>query len=356
MKTTPFTIRHIELGAKMHEFAGYNMPIEYSGITDEHMTVRNDVGVFDVSHMGEFWVKGPNALSFLQKVTSNDVSVLSIGKIQYSCFPNGKGGIVDDLLVYHFEENKYLLVVNASNIEKDWNWCVNNNTEGAELENASDWMAQLAVQGPKATEMLQKLSNLNLSEIPYYTFKVGTLAGVNDVIISNTGYTGAGGFELYFYPENAKKIWNALFDTGADYGIKPIGLGARDSLRLEKGYCLYGNDIDDTTSPIEAGLGWITKFVKGKNFIDRSLLEKQKLEGVSRKLVRFELKGRGIPRHEYEIANDKNEIIGHVTSGTMLPDSKKGIGMGYVQTAYSKPGSTIYIKIRANNMEATVVK
>jgi len=328
MKTTPFTIRHIELGAKMHEFAGYNMPIEYSGITDEHMTVRNDVGVFDVSHMGEFWVKGPKALAFLQKVTSNDVSVLTIGKIQYSCFPNGKGGIVDDLLVYHFEENKYLLVVNASNIEKDWNWCVNNNTEGAELENASDWMAQLAVQGPKATEMLQKLTTLNLSEIPYYTFKVGTLAGVKDVIISNTGYTGAGGFEIYFYPENAKKIWNALFETGAEFGIKPIGLGARDSLRLEKGYCLYGNDIDDTTSPIEAGLGWITKFVKGKNFIDRSLLEKQKLEGVTRKLVRFELKGRGIPRHEYEIANEKNEIIGHVTSGTMLPDSKKGIGMG----------------------------
>ena len=356
MKTTPFTIRHIELGAKMHEFAGYNMPIEYSGISDEHMTVRNDVGVFDVSHMGEFWVKGPKALAFLQKVTSNDVSVLSTGKIQYSCFPNGKGGIVDDLLVYHFEENKYLLVVNASNIEKDWNWCVNNNTEGAELENASDWMAQLAVQGPKATEMLQKLTTLNLSEIPYYTFKVGTLAGVKDVIISNTGYTGAGGFEIYFYPENAKKIWNALFETGAEYGIKPIGLGARDSLRLEKGYCLYGNDIDDTTSPIEAGLGWITKFVKGKNFIDRSLLEKQKLEGVSRKLVRFELKGRGIPRHEYEIANEKNEIIGHVTSGTMLPDSKKGIGMGYVKTAYSKPGAVIYIKIRANNMEAVVVK
>jgi len=356
MKTTPFTIRHIELGAKMHEFAGYNMPIEYSGITDEHMTVRNDVGVFDVSHMGEFWVKGPNALAFLQKVTSNDVSVLSTGKIQYSCFPNGKGGIVDDLLVYHFEENKYLLVVNASNIDKDWNWCVNNNTEGAELENASDWMAQLAVQGPKATEMLQKLTTINLSEIPYYTFKVGTLAGVKDVIISNTGYTGAGGFEIYFYPENAKKIWSALFETGAEYGIKPIGLGARDSLRLEKGYCLYGNDIDDTTSPIEAGLGWITKFVKGKNFIDRSLLEKQKLEGVTRKLVRFELKGRGIPRHNYEIANEKNEIIGHVTSGTMLPDSKKGIGMGYVQTAYSKPGDVIYIKIRANNMEAVVVK
>jgi len=356
MKTTPFTIRHIELGAKMHEFAGYNMPIEYSGITDEHMTVRNGVGVFDVSHMGEFWVKGPNALAFLQKVTSNDVSILTPGKVQYSCFPNGKGGIVDDLLVYHFEENKYLLVVNASNIEKDWNWCVENNTEGAELENASDWMAQLAVQGPKATEMLQKLTLVDLSEIPYYSFKVGRFAGVTDVIISNTGYTGAGGFELYFYPENGKKIWSALFDAGAEYGIKPIGLGARDSLRLEKGFCLYGNDIDDTTSPIEAGLGWITKFKEGKEFIDRPLLEKQKTNGVSRKLVRFELKGRGIPRHEYEIVNDRNEKIGHVTSGTMLPDSKKGIGMGYVQTAYSKPGSTIFIKIRANNMEAVVVK
>jgi len=356
MKTTPFTDRHIELGAKMHEFAGYNMPIEYSGITDEHMTVRNGVGVFDVSHMGEFWVKGPKALAFLQKVTSNDVSVLTIGKIQYSCFPNGKGGIVDDLLVYHFEENKYLLVVNASNIQKDWDWCVKNNTDVAELENASDWMAQLAVQGPKATELLQKLTDVNLSDIPYYTFKVGTFTGVKEVIISNTGYTGAGGFELYFYPEDAMKIWNALFEKGAEYGIKPIGLGARDTLRLEKGFCLYGNDIDDTTSPIEAGLGWITKFVNGKDFIDRALLEKQKTEGVSRKLVRFELKGRGIPRHEYEIANEKNEIIGHVTSGTMLPDSKKGIGMGYVQSAYSKPDSIIYIKIRANNMEAVVVK
>jgi aminomethyltransferase len=356
MKTTPFTIRHIELGAKMHEFAGYNMPIEYSGITDEHITVRNGVGVFDVSHMGEFWVKGPNALAFLQKVTSNDVSVLTPGKVQYSCFPNGKGGIVDDLLVYHFEENKYLLVVNASNIEKDWNWCVANNTEGVELENASDWMAQLAIQGPKATEMLQKLTEVNLSEIPYYAFKVGRFAGVADVIISNTGYTGAGGFELYFYPENGKKIWSALFEAGVEFGIKPIGLGARDSLRLEKGFCLYGNDIDDTTSPIEAGLGWITKFKEGKEFIDRPLLEKQKAEGVTRKLVRFELKERGIPRHDYEIVNDKNEKIGHVTSGTMLPDSKKGIGMGYVQPAFSKPGSVIYIKIRANNLEAVVVK
>ena len=340
----------------MHEFAGYNMPIEYSGITDEHMTVRNGVGVFDVSHMGEFWVKGANALAFLQKVTSNDVSVLPIGKAQYSCFPNGKGGIVDDLLVYHFEEDKYLLVVNASNIEKDWNWCVENNTEGAELENASDWMAQLAVQGPKATEMLQKLTSTDLSQIPYYSFAVGSFAGVDNVILSNTGYTGAGGFELYFYPEHGDKIWDTLFTTGAEFGIKPIGLGARDSLRLEKGFCLYGNDIDDTTSPIEAGLGWITKFADGKNFIDRLLLEKQKAEGVSRKLVRFELKERGIPRHEYSIVNETGDAIGVVTSGTMLPDTKKGIGMGYVQTAYSKLGSVIYIQIRNKNLEAVVVK
>jgi len=345
MKTTAFTEKHIALGAKMHEFAGYNMPIEYSGINDEHLTVRNGVGVFDVSHMGEFWVKGPNAQTFLQKITSNDVSALTLGKAQYSCFPNGKGGIVDDLLVYYYAENKYLLVVNASNIEKDWNWCVANNTEGAELENASDWMAQLAVQGPKATEMLQKLTPIDLSEIPYYNFKVGSFAGVEDVILSNTGYTGAGGFELYFHPEHADKIWNALFETGAEYGIKPIGLGARDTLRLEKGFCLYGNDIDDTTSPIEANLGWITKFTAGKNFIDRPLLEKQKAEGVTRKLVRFELSERGIPRHGYDIVNKNNEIIGQVTSGTMLPDSKKGIGMGYVKTEYSKAGSIIYIQI-----------
>jgi len=356
MKTTVFTDIHIALGAKMHEFAGYNMPIEYSGITDEHLTVRSGVGVFDVSHMGEFWVKGPNALAFLQKVTSNDVSALTIGKAQYSCFPNGKGGIVDDLLVYYFEENKYLLVVNASNIEKDWKWCVENNTEGAELENASEWMAQLAVQGPKATELLQKLTTVDLAQIPYYGFATGDFAGIDNVILSNTGYTGAGGFELYFYPEQGEKIWNALFATGAEYGIKPIGLGARDSLRLEKGFTLYGNDIDDTTSPIEASLGWITKFVDGKNFIDRPLLEKQKAEGVSRKLIRFELIERGIPRHGYEIVNEEGEKIGEVTSGTMLPDSKKGIGMGYVAAAYTKPGSTIYVQIRAKNLEALVVK
>lgn len=356
MKTTPFTEKHIALGAKMHEFAGYNMPIEYpTGITTEHLTVRSGVGVFDVSHMGEFWVKGPNALAFLQKVTSNNVEAMPVGKIQYSCFPNGRGGIVDDLLVYHYEHEKYLLVVNASNIEKDWNWCVANNTEGAELENASDWMAQLAVQGPKATEVLQKLTSVNLSEIPYYAFKTGDFAGVKEVILSNTGYTGAGGFELYFYPEHADVIWKALFEAGAAYDLKPIGLGARDTLRLEKGFCLYGNDIDDTTSPIEAGLGWITKFVDGKNFIDRALLEKQKAEGVSRKLVRFELTERGIPRHGYDITNEEGEKIGVVTSGCMIPGTKTGIGMGYVQSAWSNAGSEIGIQIRNNNLKAVVV-
>ncbi|MDD2994770.1 MAG: glycine cleavage system aminomethyltransferase GcvT [Paludibacter sp.] len=356
MKTTPFTHFHEALGAKMHEFAGYNMPIEYSGITDEHITVRNGAGVFDVSHMGEFWVKGPKALEFLQSITSNDVSTLVIGKAQYSCFPNGKGGIVDDLLVYRVEPEKYLLVVNASNIEKDWNWCQQHMIEGVEMDNASEWTAQLAIQGPKATEILQKLTSVNLSEIPYYSFTVGDFAGAEEVIISNTGYTGAGGFELYFYPEHAKTIWNAIFEAGAEYGIKPIGLGARDTLRLEKGFCLYGNDIDDSTSPIEAGLGWITKFVEGKNFVDRAFLEKQKAEGVSRKLVRFELIERGIPRHGYDVVNQAGEKIGNVTSGTMLPDSKKGIGMGYVQTAYSKAGSKIFIAIRNKNLEAVVVK
>jgi aminomethyltransferase len=357
MKTTPFTEKHIALGAKMHEFAGYNMPIEYpTGITAEHIAVRTDVGVFDVSHMGEFWVKGPNALAFLQKITSNDVSALTIGKIQYACFPNGKGGIVDDLLVYHYENEKYLLVVNASNIEKDWNWCVANNSDGAELENASDWMAQLAVQGPRATEMLQKLTTVNLSEIPYYAFKTGDFAGVKEVILSNTGYTGAGGFELYFYPEHADKIWDAIFETGKEFDVKPIGLGARDTLRLEKGFCLYGNDIDDTTSPIEAGLGWITKFVDGKNFIDRPLLENQKATGVDRRLVRFELTERGIPRHGYDITDLNGEVIGHVTSGCMIPGTKTGIGMGYVKTAFSKAGSEIGIQIRNNNLKAIVVK
>ena len=356
MKTTPFTETHIALGAKMHEFAGYNMPIEYSGIIDEHMTVVNGVGVFDVSHMGEFWVKGPHALELIQKITSNDASKLPLGKAQYTCFPNETGGIVDDLLVYHYEPEKYLLVVNASNIDKDWNWCVSHNTVGAELENASDRMAQLAIQGPKATEVLQRLTPVDLSSIPYYAFTTGEFAGCPQVIISNTGYTGAGGFELYFYPEDAKKIWDAIFEAGKPEGIKPIGLGARDTLRLEMGFCLYGNDLDDTTSPIEAGLGWITKFVDGKDFTNRAELERQKKEGVSRKLCAFELVDKGIPRHGYAIVDAEGKEIGHVTSGTMSPVLKKGIGMGYVQTAYAKPGTEIYIQVRNRNLKAQVVK
>ena len=356
MKTTPFTGKHIALGAKMHEFAGYNMPIEYSGIIDEHLTVCQGVGVFDVSHMGEFWVKGPHALDFIQRVTSNNAAVLTPGKVQYTCFPNETGGIVDDLLVYDYGQEKYLLVVNAANIEKDWNWCVSHNTVGAELENASDRMGQLAVQGPKALPTLQKLTSLDLSEIPYYHFRVGDFAGVPQVIISNTGYTGAGGFELYFYPEDADCIWNAIFEAGAEFGIKPVGLGARDTLRLEMGFCLYGNDIDDTTSPIEAGLGWITKFVEGKEFTNRAALEKQKAEGVSRKLVGFEMKDRGIPRHGYKLVDAEGTEIGHVTSGTMSPIRKIGIGLGYVQIAFSKPGTEIYLDNRGRKLKAQVVK
>ena len=356
MKTTPFTEKHIALGAKMHEFAGYNMPIEYSGIIDEHLTVCNGVGVFDVSHMGEFWVKGPHALDFLQKVTSNNVAALVPGKIQYTCFPNEDGGIVDDLLVYQYEPEKYLLVVNASNIEKDWNWCISHNTEGVELENSSDNMAQLAVQGPKAIQALQKLTDINLADIPYYTFKVGEFAGEKNVIISNTGYTGAGGFELYFYPDAAMKIWDAVFEAGAEFGIKPIGLGARDTLRLEMGFCLYGNDLDDTTSPIAGGLGWITKFVDGKNFTNRSMLEKQKAEGTVRKLVGFEMIDRGIPRHGYELTTAEGDKIGVVTSGTMSPIRKIGIGMGYVKPEYSKIGTEICIDMRGRKLKAVVVK
>ena len=356
MKTTPFTEKHIALGAKMHEFAGYNMPIEYSGIIEEHLTVCQGVGVFDVSHMGEFWVKGPSALEFIQLVTSNNAAVLTPGKIQYTCFPNEDGGIVDDLLVYAYEPDKYMLVVNAANIEKDWNWCVSHNTVGAELENSSDNIGQLAIQGPKAIDTLQKLTDIVLADIPYYTFKVGELAGVKNVIISNTGYTGAGGFELYFYPQDAEKIWNAVFEAGEEFGIKPIGLGARDTLRLEMGFCLYGNDIDDTTSPIEAGLGWITKFVDGKNFTNRAALEKQKAEGVSRKLVGFEMIDRGIPRHGYPLTDMDGNVIGNVTSGTMSPTRKIGIGMGYVKTEFSKPGTEICLDNRGRKLKAIVVK
>ena len=356
MKTTPFTDVHIALGAKMHEFAGFNMPIEYSGIIDEHMTVVNGVGVFDVSHMGEFWVKGPNALAFIQSVTSNDASVLPLGKAQYTCFPNDKGGIVDDLLVYHYEPEKYLLVVNAGNIDKDWDWCVSQQLGNEEMENSSDRTAQLAIQGPKAQEVLQRLTPVDLSSIPYYSFVTGEFAGCKNVIISNTGYTGAGGFELYFYPSDAMTIWNAIFEAGKPEGIKPIGLGARDTLRLEMGFCLYGNDLDDTTSPIEAGLGWITKFAEGKNFTNRAELERQKKEGVTRNLCAFELQEKGIPRHGYEIADAEGNVIGVVTSGTMSPVLKKGIGMGYVKPEFAKAGTDIFIKVRNKNLKAQVVK
>ena len=354
MNFTPLINIHKTLGAKMHEFAGYYMPIEYSGISDEHQTVRNAVGVFDVSHMGEIWVKGPKALEFLQSVTTNDLSNLPYGKAQYTCLPNGKGGIIDDIVIYHYEYQKYLLVVNASNTEKDWNWLNQHLIDGVEMDNATDWMAQLAIQGPKAMAVLQKLTDVDLSAIKYFHFTVGTMAGLDDIIISNTGYTGAGGFELYFDPEDAEDLWNAIFEAGKDEGIKPIGLGARDTLRLESGFCLYGNDIDDTTSPIEAGLGWITKFVEGKDFIDRELLEKQKKEGVSRKLIRFELTERGIPRQGYSFVNADGEVIGNVTSGTILPNTQKGIGMGYVQTAYANADAQIFVSIRGKNIPVKV--
>lgn len=356
MKITAFNEIHKKAGAKMLEFAGYEMPIEYTGIIDEHNTVRNGVGVFDVSHMGEFWVKGPNSLNLVKKLTSNDPGILAPGQAQYTCFPNGKGGIVDDLLVYCYEPNKYMLVVNAANIEKDWNWVVSNNDVGAELENASDRISQLAVQGPKATAALQKLTDINLSEIKFYTFVTGKIAGVDDVIISATGYTGAGGFELYFRNEVAGQMWNAIFEAGEEFGIKPIGLAARDTLRLEMGYCLYGNDIDDTTSPIEAGLGWITKFNNGRQYIDRDFLMMQKTEGVTRQLRGFILLERGIPRHGYELVNSEGGTIGHVTSGTMSPTLNKGIGMGYIAKEYSAFGTQVFVKIRNKAIPAEVVR
>jgi aminomethyltransferase len=356
LKTTPFTAMHIALGAKMHEFAGYNMPIQYTSIIEEHLTVCHGVGVFDVSHMGEFWFKGPKALELLQSITSNNVAVLPIGKAQYSCLPNETGGIVDDIVVYHFEPEKYLMVVNAANIEKDWNWVTSHNHIGAEVENSSDRMAQLAIQGPKAQEVIQKLTAVNLADIPFYGFVVGEVAGVKQVIISATGYTGAGGFELYFYPEDAKTIWDALFKAGEPEGIKPIGLGARDTLRLEAGFCLYGNDLNDTTSPLEAGLGWITKFADGKNFTNRAYLEKQKAEGVERKLIHFKMIDRGIPREHYDFVDAEGNVIGHVTSGTVSPTLKIGIGMGYVKTAYAKLDTEIYIDVRGRKLKAVIAK
>jgi aminomethyltransferase len=357
MKQTPFTQKHIERGAKMAEFAGYNMPISYTGINDEHATVRRNAGVFDVSHMGEFMLKGEGALDLIQRVTSNDASKLTAGKAQYSCLPNEQGGIVDDLLVYCIEENKvYMLVVNASNIEKDWNWIQQFNSNKVEMHNISEETCLLAVQGPNATKILQPLTEMDIMNLKYYTFVKGKFAGVDNVLISATGYTGAGGVEIYFEDKdgNAEKIWNAIFEAGEPQGLKPIGLAARDTLRLEMGFALYGNDIDDTTSPLEAGLGWITKFTK--DFTAKEILQKQKEAGITRKLVGFEMVDKGIPRHHYEIVNKEGEAIGFVTSGTQSPSLGKAIGMGYVRKDLSDIDSTIYIKVRDKQLEARVVK
>ena len=355
MKNTALTHIHKNLGAKLVPFAGYNMPVQYEGVNAEHLTVRNSVGVFDVSHMGEFLITGKKALTLIQKITSNDASKLNNGDAQYSCFPNNKGGIVDDLICYRFNQNKYLLVVNASNIEKDWNWISEINKEiGAELKNLSEDYSLLAIQGPKAIEAMQSLTSENLSAIKFYTFKVNDFAGIEHVIISATGYTGSGGFEIYCKNSEVEQIWNNVLKAGKSFGIKPIGLAARDTLRLEMGYCLYGNDIDDTTSPIEAGLGWITKFTK--NFINADVLKTQKENGVSRKLIGFELTERGIPRHGYNIVDIDGKNIGNVTSGTMSPSLGKGIGMGYVQTSYAKKDAKIFIQVRKKQIPAKVIK
>jgi len=355
MKETALFRMHQDLGAKIVPFAGFQMPLEYTGIKDEHINVRNAVGVFDVSHMGEFRVSGAAAIDFLQRVTCNDLHKLFEGKIQYTCFPNGKGGIVDDLLVYHMGDSEFLLVVNAANIEKDWNWLVGQNKEGAVLENLSNTISQVAVQGPRAIETLQKLTPVNLGDIKFYNYVTGEFAGVGDVIISATGYTGAGGFELYFGNDDAEKIWSAVMEAGQEFGIKPISMAARDTLRLEMGYCLYGNDINDTTSSIEAGLGWITKFTDNNNFIDREILWKQKNEGVQRKLVGFEMMEKGIPRQHYEILNGSGTVIGEVTSGTMSPIMNKGIGMGYVSPQMALPDTEIFIQVRNKRLKAKIV-
>jgi aminomethyltransferase len=361
MKNTPFTQFHIELKAKMVPFAGYIMPVEYTGITEEHMIVREKLGVFDVSHMGEFWVTGPEALGFLQGITSNDVTALWNGKVQYSCFPNGKGGIVDDLLVYKFNDEKFLLVVNAANIEKDWNWCVSNAPKygikpGKDLINESDNTAQLAIQGPLALKAMQKLTKTTVTGMEYYTFKVIEFAGLKEVLFATTGYTGSGGCEIYVKNEDASKLWKAVFEAGEEFGIKPVGLGARDTLRLEMGYCLYGNDINDETSPIEAGLGWITKFADHKKFIDKDLLLKQKTDGTTRRLKGFVMIDRGIPRQHYEVVDASGENIGEVTSGTMSPVLKQGIGMAYLSKGYWKTDSEIFIRIRNKDLKARVVE
>lgn len=354
MKNTALTKTHEALGAKLVPFAGFNMPVQYEGVTIEHETVRKGVGVFDVSHMGEFLIEGEHALALIQKVTSNDASKLTVGKAQYSCLPNDDGGIIDDLIVYRVKENTYLLVVNASNIEKDWDWIRSKNTMGATMKDLSDAYSLLAIQGPKAIEAMQPLTSHDLSAINFYNFIVGDFAGIEHVIISATGYTGSGGFEIYCKNSEVQTIWDAIFEAGKAFGIKPIGLAARDTLRLEMGYCLYGNDINDTTSPIEAGLGWITKFTK--EFTNSEALKKQKEQGVDRKLVGFELNERGIPRHDYDIVDGNGNKIGIVTSGTMSPSLGKGIGLGYVPSIFSEVGSKIYIQIRKNAIPATVVK
>jgi aminomethyltransferase len=354
MKNTALTHIHESLGAKMLPFAGYNMPILYEGVNAEHETVRNAVGVFDVSHMGEFFLSGPNALALIQKVTSNDASTLTVGRAQYSCLPNDQGGVVDDLIIYKLQEEEYLLVVNASNIDKDWDWISAHNTMGATMKNSSEDYSLLAIQGPKAVEAMQVLSSIDLAAIKYYHFEVADFAGLDNVIISATGYTGSGGFEIYCKNADVEQIWNKVFEAGAAYGIKPIGLAARDTLRLEMGFCLYGNDISDTTSPLEAGLGWITKFTK--EFTNSENLKKQKEEGVSRKLVAFEMQERAVPRHDYEIIDATGAVIGIVTSGTMSPSMNKGIGLGYVTVANSAVDNDIYIRIRKNDVPAKVVK
>jgi aminomethyltransferase len=353
-KNIPLHQLHVNLGGKIVPFAGFNMPVRYSSDIEEHMTVRNGVGVFDVSHMGEFKVEGPHALDLIQRITSNDASKLEDGQAQYTCLPNDKGGIVDDLIVYRIKENDYFIVVNAGNIEKDWNWFVTHNTKGAILKNLSDEYCLFAVQGPKAVSVLQKITATDLSSIKYYHFTIGTFAGVADVIMSNTGYTGAGGFEIYVKNANAEKVWNAIFEAGKDVNIKPIGLGARDTLRLEMGFCLYGNDIDDTTSPLEAGLGWITKFTK--DFTNSVNLKKQKEEGVKRKLVGFKMIDRGIPRHDYQIKDATGNVIGKVTSGTQSPLLNIGIGLGYVATEFAIVGSEIFVDVRGRALKAQVVK
>lgn len=354
MKNTALTHVHESLGAKMVPFAGYNMPVQYEGVNVEHEVVRSGVGVFDVSHMGEFLLTGPNALALIQKVTSNDASTLTIGRAQYSCLPNGKGGIVDDLIVYRMKEEQYLLVVNASNIDKDWNWISSHNDLGVEMRNLSDDYSLLAIQGPKAVEAMQSLTSVDLAAIKYYHFEVGPFAGIENVIISATGYTGSGGFEIYCKNSEVEQVWNKVFEAGASFGIKPVGLAARDTLRLEMGFCLYGNDIDDTTSPLEAGLGWITKFTK--DFVDSEFLKAQKEAGVTRKLVAFEMIDRGIPRHDYRILDAAGNEIGKVTSGTQSPSMKIAIGLGYVTVANSAVDTEIFIEIREKGLKAKVVK